>query len=195
MKLRFKQKDLSLVFLPDLDGVRYWVYEAELIADYGMTVFCCLAASAQTLKHKWKEITDSINHDYLTGELSDFERWNCYLFFICDETVPKSLKYEIENDRFAVRKIVEYKPEYWDVEPPEQTLAQLLNDRLLLGHINPNEGAANHSLALPELSVWGQSVVNEKIPADPRLDASKNARKQWMEHALRKVMDEVNNED
>jgi len=194
MELNFKQKDLNLDFLPSFDGVRYWVYEAKLIADYGITVFCCLAESAQTVEHKWKEITDYINHDYLIGELSEFERWNCYLFFICDEPVTKSLKYEIENNKFAMRKIVELKPTGCDVESPEQSLTQILNDRLLLAHINPDKGAANHSLALPELSVWGQSIVDEKIPTDLRLQTSKDMRGTWIRHALSRAIDEANDE-
>lgn len=55
----------------------------------------------------WKRI-NSVLSEYLAEYLdSSFKKWNVYILFIVIDTVSKELKYEIENNKFFARKIVE----------------------------------------------------------------------------------------
>lgn len=53
----------------------------------------------------WKELNSLITAEYLIKLENDFSKWNSYVFFIT-APVSKSLKYEIENNKFSTRKIV-----------------------------------------------------------------------------------------
>lgn len=57
------------------------------------------------LEKHWKEFNSFITAEYLIKLDNDFSKWNSYIFFVTEE-VPKSLKYEIENNKFSTRKIV-----------------------------------------------------------------------------------------
>lgn len=57
------------------------------------------------LEQCWKDFNSLITAEYLIKLTDDFSKWNSYIFFITEE-VPKSLKYEIENNKFSTRKIV-----------------------------------------------------------------------------------------
>lgn len=58
-----------------------------------------------TLEKHWKEFNSLVTAEYLIKLEEEFSKWNSYVFFLTDE-VPKSLKYEIENNKFSTRKIV-----------------------------------------------------------------------------------------
>lgn len=57
------------------------------------------------LERYWKEFNSLVTAEYLTKLTEEFSKWNSYIFFITEE-LPKSLKYEIENNKFSTRKIV-----------------------------------------------------------------------------------------
>ncbi len=59
------------------------------------------------LKEQWEDIADVLNYEYLsTNETTEFERWNNYLIFVITSEVSLETKYEIENDKFYMRKLV-----------------------------------------------------------------------------------------
>ena len=193
MNTGFKKKEIDLGFLPSIKDVQYSAYATALSDDAEIMIFCCISSGEQVIEKNWKSVMDSIAHDYLTGEVSSFVRWNSYLVFICDEEVPKTLKYEIENDKFAMRKIVEKKPDGWD-DACEKSLIDLLNQRLLLSYIDLSEYKTEDSPA-PVLSKWGRSVADQKVPSDPHKDSSKEARDAWVKDALKSAVNEVSNEN
>lgn len=194
MDLEFQANKMNIEFLPAFEGMRYSLYTAFLNEKSKLTVFYCIADTINVLEENWKELTDCISHDYLTADVSEFERWNSYLFFISDEPVPKTLKYEIENDKFAMRKIVEQKPVDWEDKSPENALIKLLNHRLLLSHIDLSGYKADGTLISPVMTKWGQNIVDQEVPFDNKV-LSKEARAAWIKENLVSAMIEVSNED
>jgi hypothetical protein len=56
-------------------------------------------------KH-WADLTSNISINYQEALSSDVAAWNIYLAIVCPKNMNKHLKYKIENDRFALRKLV-----------------------------------------------------------------------------------------
>jgi hypothetical protein len=62
--------------------------------------------SVEDLKKNWKDFNSQITTDFVIHLKEEYSRWNFYIFFFSKDMVPKSLKYEIENNKFSSRKIV-----------------------------------------------------------------------------------------
>lgn len=62
--------------------------------------------SLDDLKNNWKDFNGQITNDIVLELKEEYSRWNFYIFFFSKEIVPKSLNYEIENNKFSSRKIV-----------------------------------------------------------------------------------------
>ena len=176
---------------PDLE---LYKFEVELLEGAPLCAFCCCMSTGKDLDEKWKSINSSVSAHSLDNKKSEFERWNSYLVFVCDEAVEKSLKYEIENDKFAMRKLLIQKTSDWDDNSPEKSLIELLNQRLLLSHIGLSGYKAEDAPVPPTLSKWGKSIVDKNIPFD-RKGSSISARVDWIEESLASAMSEVSNED
>lgn len=58
------------------------------------------------LNENWKNFNSQITSDIIINFREEYSRWNFYVFFFSVDAVPKSLKYEIENNKFSSRKIV-----------------------------------------------------------------------------------------
>ena len=58
------------------------------------------------LKKHWKDFNSHIATEFNTSLKDEYSRWNFYIFYFSDVKVPKSVKYEIENNKFSSRKIV-----------------------------------------------------------------------------------------
>lgn len=195
MELTFEKNDIDLSFLPTHEGITNSSYVIFFNEASRLTVFCCTVSGDPLLRENWRKVSDCISHDYLTAVDSDFEYWNSYLVFICSVEVPIALKYEIENDKLYMRKLVEKKPISWDDATPEKAIIEILNRRLLLSHIDLSGYKNEDTPVSPLLSKWGQSVVDKKVPSDPRREVSKKARRVWIEAALTKAMKVVSDED
>lgn len=61
------------------------------------------------LTSNWEKITNSIALNYQRHLETDFEKWNLYLFFLVPQasSLNIDLKYNIENNTFSSRKVVE----------------------------------------------------------------------------------------
>jgi len=62
--------------------------------------------SFNDLENNWKDFNSQITNDIVLDLKEEYSRWNLYVFYFSDVEVPKSLKYEIENNKFSSRKIV-----------------------------------------------------------------------------------------
>lgn len=62
--------------------------------------------SNECLRKHWKDFNSQVSLEYLTNLEDEYSRWNFYIFYFSDVKVPKSIKYEIENNKFSSRKIV-----------------------------------------------------------------------------------------
>lgn len=58
------------------------------------------------LKNNWRDFNGQLTSDFVIHLKEEYSRWNFYIFFLSDNEVLKSLKYEIENNKFSSRKIV-----------------------------------------------------------------------------------------
>jgi hypothetical protein len=58
------------------------------------------------LQINWKDFNGQITTDIVIDLKEEFSRWNFYIFYFSEHVVSKSLKYEIENNKFSSRKIV-----------------------------------------------------------------------------------------
>ena len=58
------------------------------------------------LTKEWKEFSNYLAAEYMTKIKDEYSKWNFYIFYFSNDIVPKSLKYEIENNKFSSRKIV-----------------------------------------------------------------------------------------
>jgi hypothetical protein len=81
------------------------VVEVETL--HNAIVTFVLFPDEKSLKDNWEKITSSIAA-CIQGQTDDvFIKWNIYLLLLCETNVSKEIKYEIENDKFCCRKIVE----------------------------------------------------------------------------------------
>ncbi len=62
--------------------------------------------SLDDLNKNWKDFNSQMTTDFVIHLKEEYSRWNFYIFFFSNDLVPKSLKYEIENNKFSSRKIV-----------------------------------------------------------------------------------------
>jgi len=70
-----------------------------------MSCFVCEIDDSKQLTSIWKSVTGVIAASYQAELKSKFEAWNIYLIFIVRSKISKTLKYEIENNKFSMRKI------------------------------------------------------------------------------------------
>lgn len=60
----------------------------------------------------WQLISSEIAVEYQSSLQDEFLSWNIYLALVTPSAMDKHLKYRIENDRFAVRKLVLTGPKF-----------------------------------------------------------------------------------
>ncbi|AWK43898.1 hypothetical protein GPY51_21635 [Photorhabdus laumondii subsp. laumondii] len=116
-------------------GVEFFVLSVCIFDSAMINAFCYVTPTTSILKERWREISDNLNYEYLSKyEPSEFERWNNYLVFICQDAIPDNIKYEIENDKFYMRKVaLELKGlEKTDIEKETK---KILDEKLLLSNI------------------------------------------------------------
>lgn len=83
-----------------------------------ISCFVCKIEDNQTLEKHWSHIASLIAVNYQAKLDDELEIWNIYLVFILAVEVKKPLKYQIENDKFSMRKIIldSYKLPFEDEE-------------------------------------------------------------------------------
>jgi len=187
----FQKKDIDFSALKS--QFQCWQFSCfevlpSLSEEVYIRAFCCKVKNLPSLQQEWKEINSFIAATYVPKSRSSFERWSTYLLFICtdENKIPKTTHYEIENNKFSMRKMVEHTPKsrVGDFE-----VIKLLNRRILLTNINYQEVESNVATSnptfIPELSCLSQSLKKEKISSGASKDA-KEARLKWIEAELTK---------
>lgn len=71
-----------------------------------ISCFVCWVDNENLLSYRWRHISSLIAADYQSALEDESAIWNIYLCFISSFQVNKKLKYEIENNKFSMRKIV-----------------------------------------------------------------------------------------
>ncbi|MCY1284132.1 hypothetical protein D9M70_330260 [compost metagenome] len=81
------------------------LYKAK-IGESFISCFVFLIPNEKSLEQNWKFISTRIAALYQTKLTDDYSAWNIYLLFQCETAINRPLQYEIENDKFSMRKIV-----------------------------------------------------------------------------------------
>lgn len=93
----------SLKFLSsEFDGIRF-----ELFASDNIELINCIACFCEKehdVLSNWKEIQSLISAYFQPS--GKYAKWNIYLVIFCSEAISIREKYVIENDKYAVRKVV-----------------------------------------------------------------------------------------
>jgi hypothetical protein len=186
----FQVKVLNSELLSSFDQVgELSCFEVNNDDDRIITAFVWNVETVIALGQHWEEVIDYVSSDYLATVLNEFEVWNSYLFFICKEKVPKSLMYKIENDKYSMRKVVDFNIE----ELSEKDIIKLLNRKVLSTHINYAKSKNKHksSIIKPTLSVMGENLIDSNIS----LIRNENSKKQREEWLLCQLKEEALNEN
>ncbi|MGK3117230.1 hypothetical protein QZH44_05935 [Pseudomonas corrugata] len=97
-------KEFDLDFLSSrFENMRFRLYVSDDSISY-ISCIACLCDSSAGIVESWSAIQNYVSGYYQPpGELAV---WNIYLAFFCVDKFPLWDKYEIENDKYAVRKII-----------------------------------------------------------------------------------------
>lgn len=152
-----------------------------------VTVFCCQTATLHDLEANWTEINGTIATDYIADIENSFERWNTYLLFVCSEVTPPALQYEIENNKFAMRKMVEVAA---GKTLSDNELAVILNEKILASKIK-----LTHEQLQVDAPLVFSAVTNSLLAADLSVDTkkeSRDGREEWLKSELARTTDNEN---
>jgi hypothetical protein len=142
-----------------------------------IVAYCCQTINLADFSNEWQQINSYIAAKYVSKNKQPFERWNSYLLFICTEKIPKALRYEMENNKFAMRKIVVGEV---GTVLNEEALALVLNREILSTNVTIT---SNSNTTLPPLIL--NNVTNDLIAADlqPGRGSAQENRKNWLDMA------------
>ena len=142
-----------------------------------ISVFCCQVQSTDDLKKEWQQINNYIATTFVFKNKNAFERWNTYLLFSCSEVTPPALHYEIENNKFALRKILIAGKSLDNYE-----LVDFLNQKILATNIEINQ-TSKYAVEIKDLSLISSRLLAGKWNIN---DSKKftQERKEWLDAEL-----------
>lgn len=102
MNLLIKETDLGYLSTQYKD-IQFYMLRSD---DHLSFISClvCICKTSNDVIHNWQSIQNMVA--VFNQSNANFDAWNMYLAFFSIETVPIWAKYEIENNKFSVRKIV-----------------------------------------------------------------------------------------
>ena len=100
MKLLHKSFDLDFL-KSEFNEISFELFTTE---NQFINCITCLCDSANEVMSDWKGIQSLISAYFKPKK--EFSKWNVYLVIFCKEKIPIRDKYIIQNDKYAVRKIV-----------------------------------------------------------------------------------------
>ncbi|MBA1233560.1 hypothetical protein G7Z98_03165 [Pseudomonas stutzeri] len=102
--MNLSSKDFDLSFLSSrFQNMDFQLYVSDDEFSYISCIACLCEASSQIID-SWRNIQNYVSAYYQPpGELAI---WNVYIAFFCINKFPLWEKYEIENDKYAARKLV-----------------------------------------------------------------------------------------
>jgi hypothetical protein len=186
----FQTNECDLSFLTTVfDGWRHSCLDVRIGTDSSdlITVFCCQSETLNELEASWAEINGTIAADYITNIVKDFERWNTYLLFTCIESIPSALQFEIENNKFAMRKVLvsDTRKILVDIE-----LSKILNKKILASNVE-----IDHALELitdiPIFSSVSSRLLAKKFNVNNVKEFSRN-RSVWLDTELERMANSEN---
>ena len=109
-----------------IDKIICWVKSG-----YNIYIFQAIVENQREMEKYYETITASIATEFQSTLEKAIERWNIYLVFECKESVDWKIRLKVEQDKFAVRKVV------WDnLKEEEMKDKEYIRKRLLCFEIN-----------------------------------------------------------
>ncbi|MCX0450182.1 ABC-three component system middle component 1, partial [Aeromonas veronii] len=103
--MRISKSIQSIEFLStQFPSAELSLYKSEP-EDY-ISCFVCKLKNEDELLFLWKKIASVIAYEYQSELENKFDAWNIYLAFVVTSSISKTTKYEIENNKFSMRKLV-----------------------------------------------------------------------------------------
>lgn len=100
---------------------------------YNIYIFQVIVENQAEIEKYYETITASIAIEFQSNLEKAIEKWNIYLVFECKESIDWKIKLKVEQDKFAVRKVV------WDdLKGEELDDKEYIRKRLLCFEINEN---------------------------------------------------------
>jgi hypothetical protein len=94
-----------------------------------ISCFVARFSDNETCAKCWRLINNEIAVEYQSSLSDEFLSWNIYLALVTPSAMDKHLKYRIENDRFALRKLVLAGPTF--ASESEAVVREALEDSIL----------------------------------------------------------------
>ena len=111
-----------------IDKIICWVKKES---GYNIYIFQAIVENQSEMEKYYETITASIATEFQSTLEKAIERWNIYLVFECKESVDWKIRLKVEQDKFAVRKVV------WDnLKEEEMKDKEYIRKRLLCFEIN-----------------------------------------------------------
>ena len=106
-----------------IDKIICWVKKES---GYNIYIFQAIVENQREMEKYYETITASIATEFQSTLEKAIERWNIYLVFECKESVDWKIRLKVEQDKFAVRKVV------WDnLKEEEMKDKEYIRKRLL----------------------------------------------------------------
>ncbi|WP_120512415.1 ABC-three component system middle component 1 [Photobacterium salinisoli] len=180
--ISFEENHSFSDLVPDYN-IRKFVLSCNMTMSAKVNAFCLVFEKESDLKEQWEDIADVLNYEYLSAnETTEFERWNNYLIFIVTGETSLETKYEIENDKFYMRKLVLELSTKSEEILKEKTI-EFLNNRLLLRNFDLSNNTSNNDKWKELLGGYSKSITSENITFG-RDRVSKDARVDWINRML-----------
>lgn len=104
--MRLSLSNIDLEFLhSEFQSTKFELWQST-DDEHFISCFVAQFDDVDCIEGSWRKITNHIALDFQQDLKSMFATWNIYLVLIAPVEIDKHLKYKIENDRFALRKIV-----------------------------------------------------------------------------------------
>lgn len=182
----FQVSNLDLIFLEnEFFECEFQCFDMCITSNDFITAFTCITNNNKTLDSNWEQISSLICAEYQTKLDDEFSRWNIYLVFLSSQPVENKIKYEIENDKFAVRKII---IDNLKDELDDNKIIELLNERILSSDVllnNPDVPVPsdNQNFQLSELT---NRLLSSKLPLENTI-RDKQERSAWLDSELERI--------
>ncbi|KTF14783.1 ABC-three component system middle component 1 [Pseudoalteromonas sp. H105] len=146
-----------------------------------LRAFYCHFETISELSNLWLQWISFLASEYFKDDLSIFEKMNIYVLFSCNEDIPKSIQFSIENNKFAVRKLIYDKS---CVSLPDKEIINFLDRKILSSHINIEEPLEEKGDI--EISKIGTDLIREYNRASNIGEVNDAFFKEWLEAQLSK---------
>jgi len=111
LKLLNSEEDISFL-TAHFPAVEFSLFKSDDSVGF-ISCFVAKFSNAHDCEATWLDITSLIALDFQEQLENENAAWNIYLVLFCPEKLKKHSKYQIENDRFSLRKLVLDGPNYF----------------------------------------------------------------------------------